>query len=245
MTTRGRVEIAADAEAVAARAATMIETAAAESIAARGRFLLALAGGATPRTTYARLADRNAVDWARVHVVWSDERAVPPEHDASNYRMTREALLDRVSIPQSQIHRLHGEALLDEEATRYERALRALVAESRIDLALLGIGADGHTASLFPDDLGDPHDRRWVRTVAGSATRAPRLTLTPAVLADARTILFLATGADKAAAVAAAVEGPDDSRLPALRLAHAARDVRWLLDRAAARRLTPARGGGE
>lgn len=238
MTRRGRVEIEADAEAVAARAAAMVETSAAESIAARGRFVLALAGGATPRATYARLADRNAVEWARVHVVWSDERAVPPEHDASNYRMAREALLDRVSIPESQIHRLRGEGARDEEAARYERVLRSLVADGVIDLALLGIGVDGHTASLFPGDPFDPRDRRWVLAVAASTTRTPRLTLTPAVLTDARTILFLATGADKADAVAAAVEGPDNPDLPAQRIAQAASDVRWVLDRAAGRLLT-------
>jgi 6-phosphogluconolactonase len=237
VTGSGRVEVLADADALADAAAALVAREAAASIAARGRFVLALSGGSTPRATYQHLADRGDIGWARVHVVWGDERCMPPDDAASNYRMAREALLDHVQIPAAQVHRIRGEAPPEAEAARYEAELRALVPDGAIDLVLLGLGADGHTASLFPDDPASSADGAWVRAVSFADLRGRRITLTDAALTSARLLVFIVAGADKTAVVAAVLGDSADEApaLPARRIARGARDVRWLLDGAAAR----------
>lgn len=231
----GRVEVFADADALAEAAATLVADQAGRSLQARGRFLLALSGGSTPRALYQRLARRADIDWTAVHVVWGDERCVPPDDPASNYRMTREALLDHVPIPAAHLHRIRGEAAPDAEAARYDAELRALVGDGALDLVLLGLGTDGHTASLFPDEPPSSDDRRWARVVSFADARGTRITLTDVPLTTARRVVFLVAGADKAP-VQAAVLGQtgDATSLPAQRIARAAADVRWLVDRAAA-----------
>ena len=139
---------------------------AAQAIAAHGRFVVALAGGSTPRATYSLLASSEfaaQVDWLRVHVLWGDERCVPPNHRDSNYRLAREALLNRVPIPNANVHRIRGELPPAQAAATYESELETtLGADGRFDLILLGLGTDGHTASLFPGTPALEERTRWV-----------------------------------------------------------------------------------
>jgi 6-phosphogluconolactonase len=243
MTEAGRVDVLADPEALADAAAALVAEQASGSITARGRFVLALAGGSTPRATYQRLAKRRDIDWARVHVVWGDERCVPPNAEASNYRMAREALLDHVPIPAAHVHRIRGEASPEAEAARYDAELRALLPDGAIDLVLLGLGADGHTASLFPDEPAVVAGSNLVRAVSFADARRTRITLTDTLLTLARLVVFLVAGADKAPIVAAVLgDSAAATPLPARRIARAARDVRWLLDRGAAGALPRRKG---
>jgi 6-phosphogluconolactonase len=192
-------------------AADRIVALAEQSIRAHGRFMWALAGGNTPAELYALLASAEYVqriDWSRVHFFWGDERCVPPEHHDSNYRMARQALLDVVQPPPGHVHRMLGELEPNEAAARYqmelERAFDGAPTDHfpRFDLILLGMGSDGHTASLFPESAGLAERERWV--IANQATHvAPtltsvRLTLTFPVLNAARNVVFLVAGADKA-----------------------------------------------
>lgn len=226
----GEVEVLQDLAELSWRAAEAIVRAAVELIREKGRFALALSGGATPATAYRLLAGmgRDAgLDWGAVHLYWADERCVPPDHPESNYRLVRETLLSRAPIPAANVHRVSGE---DPDPARAAEAYHHILPE-RLDLLVLGIGEDGHTASLFPGcpALGE----RERRAVAVASPKPPprRITVTPPVIAEAGAILVLAAGVGKAAAVARALEGPVDvARCPA----QLARRGRWLLDRAAA-----------
>jgi 6-phosphogluconolactonase len=217
---------------------------AADAIAGRGRCLVALSGGSTPRGMYERIAarGREALDWSHVEFLWSDERTVPPTHADSNYRMTRESLLAPLRIPDSQIHRMRGEADdLEGAAREYETTLATLTGVQpghgvpHLDLVLLGLGTDGHTASLFADTVALGVRDRWVVRNYVARFTTSRLTLTFPVILAAREIRVLVTGADKAPALAGVLTGPwDPDRLPAQRLAQASGHVVWLADRAAA-----------
>lgn len=238
----GRVEVFADPDALADAAAAIVAERLRQGIAERGRVLLALSGGGTPRGAYGRLAASGGIDWTRVHIVWGDERCVPPGHETSNYRMAREVLLDRVPIPADRVHRIRGEAPPRAEAARYDAELRTLVGDGALDLALLGLGTDGHTASLFPDAPVPPDDGAWVRAVSFADARGQRITVTEAPLVAARTLLFLVAGADKAPAMAAVFGAAGGgASLPARGIATRAADVRWLVDAAAAAAITPSR----
>ena len=217
---------------------------AADAIAARGRCLVALSGGATPKGLYERLAARGraALDWSRVVFLWSDERSVPPDHPDSNFRMADEALLGPLGIPAAQVYRMRGEADDIEAAARdYEHTISTLTGVQpghgvpQLDLVLLGLGADGHTASLFGDTVAlDVRDRWVVRNYVAKFTTS-RLTLTFPVILAAREIRVLVTGVEKARTLAAVLAGVwDPDRLPAQRLAQATGRVVWLVDEAAA-----------
>src|SRR6059036_3916983 len=208
MGSKPTVTVVPDPDALADAAARLIAEAAAHAIEARGRFMWALAGGETPRVTYARLAlppFRERVDWRRVWVFFGDERAVPPDHPDSNYRMAHETLLGKVPIPAAQVLRIRGEAEdLEVAAAEYAGALGTAFGTRRgelprFDLVLLGMGVDGHTASLFP---GSPVLREVFRTVAAvhvAAAQIPqRLTLTFPILNAAARVVFLVTGPEKA-----------------------------------------------
>jgi len=210
-------------------AAEWVAAAIEEDIRERGRCAVALAGGHTPRPVYERLAREplaQRIRWADLHVFFGDERAVPPDDPASNYLMAATALLRRVPIPAAQVHRLEAERPDRDAAARdYDRLL-----PDRLDLLLLGMGADGHTASLFPgSDALDERVRR-VLPVTAPAQPAQRTTVTPPVLAAARRVAVLAAGADKAAAVARALHGPLAPRDLPVQLALGGV---WFLDRAA------------
>lgn len=233
--------VAADVDALARAAADRVCVLAQDAIATRGRFRIALAGGSTPRALYGRLAVGCDVDWTRVDVFFGDERSVGPEDPQSNFGMARETLLVPAGVPPENVRRLHGEDPdLDAAARAYEAALGGPQAPP-LDLVLLGMGPDGHTASLFPGTTAlDVSDRQCVAVdVPSLSTR--RLTLTYPVLLAARDVLFMIAGADKAATLHEVLNGPDDARrLPSqvlLRRAHP-RPSLLFCDRAAAARLT-------
>ena len=191
----------------------------AESIAQRGRFTIALAGGSTPAALYDLLASpplSAEIDWARWHVFWSDERCVLPDHPDSNYGMATRTLLDHVPIPPSHVHRMRGEAEPEHAAAGYERTLHeALAPHGRLDLALLGVGDDGHTASLFPGTSALTETDRLVVANWVPHLDAYRITLTLPTFNRARRVAVLATGADKADAVRRALAPrPDDATPP-------------------------------
>jgi len=245
---RPTVTVLPDANALADAVAELFIAAAADAIEARGRFVVALAGGATPRATYERLAAptiRGRVDWTRVHVVWGDERCVPPADGESNYRMARDALLDHVPVPEGQVHRMQGEADPVTAAAAYERELRALLATpsgapraaagARIDLVLLGLGADGHTASLFPAGAGVRERDRWVIAVHDGPTPLWRLTLTPGLFNAAGEIAFVVSGGAKAEILRRVLSPPRaEVDLPAQAIEPIDGRVRWYVDAAAA-----------
>lgn len=201
------------------------------ALAERGAFRLGLPGGGTPAPMFAALADPAAVghvDWRRTTVCFSDERAVPPDHPDSNYRTVRDALLIPLRVPESRVHRMEGEAAdLDGAARAYEVHLA-----EPLDLLVLGIGPDGHTASIFPGHPAARERQRRVVAVTDSPKPPPRrLTLAPRAIAEARHVLVLAAGDAKSGVVARALEGEEDaSALPARLL----RERTWFLDRAAA-----------
>jgi len=211
-----------------------------------GSFIVALSGGSTPRDTYLRLGTGALVSkmmWSRVQILWGDERCVPPDHVESNYRMARETLLDRVPVPAENVHRIRGE---DDPATAagvYEATLRALLgtlAGARIDLVLLGLGEDGHTASLFPGSAAVHEQTRWVMAARASAASMWRITLTPAVINAAADVLFLVSGGAKAGILRRVIEGPRrPEELSAQAIAPSNGRVRWYVDAAAAAELTP------
>ena len=243
---RADLAVLPSAAALAEAAAGRFVAAAGDAIASRGQFIVALCGGSTPRDTYLRLGTGALVSkvmWSRVQVLWGDERCVPPHDVESNYRMARETLLDRVPVPTAHVHRIHGE---DDPATAagvYEATLRALLqtpAGARIDLVLLGLGEDGHTASLFPGSAAVHERTRWVMAARASAASVWRITLTPAVINAAAEVLFLVSGGAKAGILRRVLEGPRrPQELPAQAIAPSNGRARWCVDAAAAADLTP------
>ena len=213
---------------------------ASRAIAERGRFAVALAGGSTPKATYEALARDHAsdVDWPSVHVFFGDERTVPPDHEDSNYRMAREALLDHV--PVGSVHRMRGELPPDEAAASYEEELRAFFGEEppALDLVMLGIGGDGHTASLFPETSALEVTDRLVVANPVPKLDTTRLTLTATVLNAARKVFFLVAGEDKAEALKEILEGSEDPRRYPAKLVRSSGGPVWMVDRPAARSLT-------
>ena len=236
------ITVVADARTIADEAAQEILEAAAAAVSARGRFMIALAGGATPRATYERLTLApyvEAMPWERTWVFFGDERAVGPEHPESNYQMAEASLLSKVSIPPDQVFRIRGEAA-DPEVAAAEYARRLAEAFGtrrgevpRFDLVLLGLGVDGHTASLFP---GSPALKEVFGTVAAvraaAAAIPTRITLTLPVLGAAARIVFLVSGAEKAKIVKAVLV--DGAMLPATMARPTDGRLRWILDRPAA-----------
>ena len=201
------------------------------AIAERRTCALCLAGGRTPEPVYRALASASSIDWSRVDVFFGDERAVPPDHPDSNYHMVHQALLARVAIPAGQVHRMEAERSDREAAAReYERSL-----PPRLDILVLGMGPDGHTASLFPGSAALDERHRLVVPVVGAKAPAERLTITPPVIEAARRVAVIAAGEDKAAMVARAIEGPLAPKDAPVQLA---RRGSWFLDHAAAARLT-------
>jgi len=227
----GELEVYPDAGSLVRAAAEHFAAQAAEATDARGRFLVALAGGATPRAAYALLASDDfalRVDWLRVYVFWGDERCVPPDHADSNYRMAREALLDHIPIPASNIHRIRGELPPEQAAVACEAELRAVLgAEGRFDLILLGMGSDGHTASLFPGTKALEERGRWVAANFVEKLDAWRVTLTLPAINATRQVTFLVSGADKAGTLARVRAGDP---LPAGLVQPVEGELAWLVE---------------
>jgi 6-phosphogluconolactonase len=248
------LEVLPTAALAAEAAARRFVSVASDAIRSRGEFVVALSGGSTPGSMYARLAAEplaSSLDWSRVQVLWGDERCVPPDHEASNYRMACEALLDRVPVPEANVHRIRGEDDPAEAATGYERVMRGVLRTptgpprdtpgARIDLVLLGLGEDGHTASLFPGGAVAHDSPVWVRAAYVPAVSAWRVTLTPVIINAAAEVLILVSGGAKAAILRKVLEGPRrPHELPAQLIAPAAGRLLWFLDAPAAAEL---RGG--
>jgi 6-phosphogluconolactonase len=228
---------------LAEEAARHFATQAREAVGTHGRFSVVLSGGSTPEGLYRRLgqpAYRDQVPWDAVHLFWGDERCVAPDHPESNYRLAHDTLLEHVPIPPDHVHRMRGEGEPDAAARAYARALEDFFCgpHPRFDLVLLGLGEDGHTASLFPGSHALEETERLVVAVEADYGSRPtcRLTLTPPALRAARHVLFLVTGAGKASILAQVLTG-EAGELPAMRVAPTAGEVTWLVDEAAARAL--------
>jgi 6-phosphogluconolactonase len=222
---------------IAAEGAARVIEAANHAISRRGRFSLVLAGGSTPKALYHELAARpQHIAWEKTSVFFGDERCVPPEDDQSNYRMAREALLSAVPIPPEQVHRLRGELEPHEAAGEYDRLLREAFPETAgPDLTLLGMGEDGHTASLFPGTtaLGETGKNCVANHVEQLNTW--RLTMTAPFLNRSHGVLVLVSGSGKAQRLHEVLEGPHDpGRLPIQLIRPASGQLTWLLDREAA-----------
>ncbi len=213
------------------------------------RFSLALAGGSTPRLLYELLGTefRNQVSWQQVHFFFSDERYVPLDHPDSNYRLVREALFDRIDVPVANLHRPRTDLDdPDEAAARYEEELRDYfgTGEPGLDWVLLGLGEDGHIASLFPRSAALAETERWVTVVRGSPKPPPlRLTMTLPFINGASQVHFLVSGGGKAKALQATLEGPRDPiALPAQYVEPVGKTVIWWADEEAAGGLSNSSG---
>jgi 6-phosphogluconolactonase len=205
--------------------------------AAANPFTVALAGGSTPRRLYEMLAQQpftDQVPWPQVHVFWGDERCVPPDHADSNYRMAREAFLDRVSIPAENVHRIRGELDPQQAAARYAAELESILGPGgRLDLVLLGMGSDGHTASLFSGSAALAERERRVVAAHVAKLGSWRVTLTLPMLNASAQVLFLVSGAGKAPALARIRAG---ERLPAGLVRPTSGELAWLVDQPTMRR---------
>jgi 6-phosphogluconolactonase len=239
-----------DTESLVSGAADFMVKSGRLALAARGRFTLALCGGTTPKPVYARLATagyQDCLDWSKVQIFFGDERCVPPDDPQSNYLMVRNALLDKALIPVENIHRMRGEAEPEEAAAAYAKDLERTfggdagagkLPPEGFDLILLGMGDDGHTASLFPGSAAVTEKERWVMAHYVEAAGLWRLTLTPVVINAARQVAFLVSGAGKAEVVHLVLAGPyRPVKLPAQVIRPHSGELRWLLDAPAAAKL--------
>lgn len=239
-----RVNILSDLEAVSREGARRFARCAREAFDAKGRFAVALSGGKTPLRLFSLLSSPfylKEIAWPGIHFFWVDERCVSPRSDESNYKAAWTHLLSRISVPESNIHRIRGEEDPTKEAQRYEEELRRFfspVETPTFDLILLGLGEDGHTASLFPGSSALEERERFVLPVFLDDTRKNRITLTLPVLNQASTILFLVSGSSKASAVKEVLSKDRRTRnLPASLVRPSRGTVEWLIDRAAAAKL--------
>ncbi len=235
-----------DPEALSQGAAEYFVKVAREAVAARGRFSVALSGGGTPRRTYELLGQppfRDKTPWDQTHIFWGDERCVAPDDHRSNARLAREALLSHVAIPADQVHPMDCRPSPAAGARRYEALLQGYFAggDPCFDLILLGLGENGHTASLFPGDPVLREAKRWVAEVYVAEQDLYRLTFTAALINRAAVVAFLVAGAAKAAVVRQVIAGPRDSeRLPAQLIHPESGELYWFLDKAAAEELNSA-----
>lgn len=238
-----------DSKALAMAAATRLIGIGTRAVAEKGRFDAVLAGGSTPLALYEILARQDFhqhLDWQKVHIFWGDERCVPPDDPRSNYRTARLSLLDPLEIHEENIHRMAGELDPDLAAENYNRDLRqhfGPVDFPRFDLILLGLGEDGHTASLFPGSAAILERGKWVAAVEHvnpPPPLVPRITLTEPVINAAAHVLFLVSGPEKAEILARVFqhEAPDPD-LPASMIHPKQGSLTWLVDRAAAAHLPP------
>lgn len=247
------LRIVADGGEIARAAAEEVTRLAGEAVSARGRFTFVLSGGSTPRSLFTLLADphesfRDRIAWNAVHVFWGDERCVPPDHPDSNYRMARESLLDHVPIPAANVHRIAAENPdAAEAAALYDNELGAFFSSGselpRFDLILLGLGPDGHTASLFPGNAAVHETQRRVIAPFVEKFGTHRITLTAPVLNHAAEVIFLVSGAEKSSALRAVLEGERQVDLyPAQIIQPDDGTLVWLVDNAAAQGLTRQEG---
>jgi len=232
-----------DLESLSRAAAELFVRQAELAVKSRGRCSVALSGGGTPKRSYELLAQppfRDRVPWDRTHVFWGDERCVPPDDPRSNALLARQTLLEHVPLPPAQIHPFSCSPSPAAAAAKYEALLRDFFGNGppRLDLVLLGLGPDGHTASLFPGDGALAEKDRWTRAVYPPAPGLHRVTFTPALINRAAAVVFLVAGAAKAGVLREVLQGPrDPRRLPAQLINPAEGELYWLLDRQAAAQL--------
>ena len=240
------MKIYPDPESTSAAAAELFARCAADAVKERGRFTVALSGGSTPARAYILLASppwNQMIDWKRVHIFWGDERCVPPDDPRRNSLMARRTLLDHVPVPPEQIHPMDFTDSPETSASRYESLLREHFPSDGdgFDLVLLGLGTNGHTASLFPGTDALRENERLVAGTCPAGEELCRITLTAHFLNRAKVVAFLVFGGDKADVLREVLEGPRDPlRLPAQFIQprlHGGK-LLWLLDKAAASRLT-------
>lgn len=239
MAGNGEMQIFRDSNALARALADLFVSLGRMAMADRGAFHVALAGGNTPRAAYELLAQepwRDDLSWSDVFIYFGDERCVPPDDPESNYRMARETLLDPLDLRGAAVRRIAGELAPETAAADYDAELRRYAGDSRslFDLVLLGMGAEGHTASLFPGSPALEERSRLAVAVEVPAKPPRRVTMTPAALKDARQVIFLVAGAEKADALAAVFA--DGAGVPAATVAALA-PSRFLADEAAASRV--------
>jgi len=231
------IEIFANANELARGAAEYFVARSGEAVARKGIFTVALSGGSTPKLLYELLVDAQ-VQWTKTHFFWSDERHVPPDHPDSNYRMAYEALLSKVPVPEGNIHRMHGEKPdAAEAAGEYEQTLLPL------DLILLGLGTDGHTASIFPGSDVLHETKRLVAATWVEKLNTYRITMTLPLLNSGAAVLFLVSGAEKAQIVKEVIEGPKQYPAQFVQPAHG--QLLWMLDEDAAAKTRISRKGAK
>jgi 6-phosphogluconolactonase len=239
---RAEVVVYRDLEELSSKAAAEFVRLANERSATAGRFAVALSGGSTPRALYSLLAGdefQSQVPWNRVHFFWGDERCVPPEHPDSNYRMAFETLLSKAPVPEKNIHRIEAECAPEIAAARYEKAIRDFfsLADSAwpaFDLVILGLGDDGHTASLFPGSEALNERHRLVVAAYNEKLKSHRVTLTLPVLNRAANIFFLVAGASKTAILRDVLQRESSKNLPAQQIDPPNGRLIWFVDQAAA-----------
>lgn len=214
-------------------------TIAKESIEEHGVFNVALSGGSSPKAVYEGLVDSKIeLDWKKVHLFWSDERCVPPYHPDSNYRMAMEASFSKLHIPAENIHRMQAEGDCEEGATLYEKLILTKLPEKSFDLVLLGMGEDGHTASLFPETHGLHAEARHVTANYIPKLDTWRLTLTFECINKSKNIALYVTGKNKASMVKQVLEGPyEPDEIPAQRIGTSTNKALWILDKEASKDL--------
>jgi 6-phosphogluconolactonase len=238
--TEKHVEVLADKSALVERALTLVLAQAEAAIAERGVFTIALAGGSTPKPLYEALAQQD-LPWHQIQVLWGDERYVPPDHPDSNEGMARRAWLQHVPIPAANIHPMPtDEAEPSRAAERYEQELQQLFQLSpggfpKLDVILLGIGDDGHTASLFPQTAALKVQNQLI--TVGNKDGQPRITFTAALINQARCVVFMVTGASKQPALAEIFAEDADAMTYPARLIQPAGSLWWLLDQAAGEKI--------
>jgi 6-phosphogluconolactonase len=234
------IRVLPDLESLGRTAAELLVQQARQAISDHGRFSLVLSGGRTPRHTYELLSKdpfRDQLSWGQVHVFWCDERCVPPHDPRSNEHMARQALLDHVPIPAAQIHPIRCAQRPHEAAKKYQDLIRTFFKgqEARFDFVLLGVGENGHTASLFPKTYVLDERARWAVELCVDDQDLHRVTLTAPIINGAAMVAFLVTGTSKARALQEILEGPfDPHRLPAQLIHPASGRIIWLVDKEAA-----------
>lgn len=242
VTSRNVVEVSVfdDLERLSDSAAELFHTLAMTAIASKGRFIVALSGGSTPRRLYTLLGSapyKNIIDWRCTHLFWADERCVPSDHPDSNYKLLRDTLLVHVPLSENNIHRMHGEADPDQAAKDYEQDIKVFFGTNTIptfDLILLGVGEDGHTASLFPDSPAIHERERFAVPVYFEKPQVNRVTLTLPIINHAAYVLFLATGRAKASSLHNILNQGNSHKNPAGLVRPENGIVSWFLDRGAA-----------
>lgn len=235
---RVHIIVEANEESLSARGARLFEQKAIEAVKKQGHFFVALAGGTTPRGMHKKLADRSSIPWKDVHIFWGDERCVPVEDPSSNFGGAWEDFLGKVPLPAEQIHAMPAHLPSGQGALSYEREINRVVGLKeghlpRFSLVFLGLGRDGHTASLFPAQPSLKEGERCVVAVKGGDPDVDRLTLTLPAINRAKEVVFLVSGKAKAEVVKAVIED-EGAAFPASRIRPARGMLTWLLDREAA-----------